>query len=365
MPAPVSGPLAGLRVLEFAAIGPVPFCGMLLSDLGADIVRIDRPGAVYDKFMVETRGRRSVELDLKTEAGVATALALIERADVVLEGLRPGVMERLGLGPDVALQRNSKLVYARMTGWGQEGPYSHLAGHDINYIAISGALHAIGPADQPIPPLNLVGDFGGGSMYLALGVLSALRHADRTGEGQVVDCAMVDGATSLMAMMYGYHARGEWIDRRATNAVDGGAPFYGAYRCSDGEFIALGAIEPQFYARMRDLFGLDGVDFDQQWDVDLWPDLKARIAHAVAQRSRAEWVALLGGTDACVAPVLSLQDAPADPHNLARDAFLMVEGVIQPAPAPRFSRTPGVIHSPPVRAGHGSREALLDWGVEA
>jgi len=358
------GPLSGLKVLEFAGLGPAPVCGMLLSDLGADVVRIDRPGAEYDRFTVETRGRRSVALDLKSEPDRETALRLIERADLLIEGFRPGVMERLGLGPDTALVRNPKLVYGRMTGWGQTGPYASMAGHDINYIAITGALHAIGPADHPVPPLNLVGDFGGGALYLAFGLLAALRHAEQTGEGQVLDCAMSDGTISLMGLLYGHFVRGDWKDRRGSNIIDGGAHFYNCYRCSDGHWIALGAIEPQFYATLLERAEIDDPAFTAQMDQTAWPDLRERLAAVIAQRTRADWCALLEGTDACFAPVLSLAEAPQHPHNVARKAFTDVNGVVQPSPAPRFSKTPGEIQGPPVDAGQGAESVFADWSVD-
>lgn len=361
---PRHGPLAGLRVLEFAGIGPVPFCGMLLSDMGADVLRIDRPGARYDKYMVETRGRRSIVLDLKTDADLATALKLLEKADALLEGFRPGVMERFGLGPDVALARNPRLVYGRMTGWGQSGPLAVQPGHDIDYIALSGALHAIGPAERPVMPVNLVGDFGGGALYLAAGVLAALRHAREHGEGQVVDCAMTEGSASLMAMLYGHLARGSWQDARAANLIDGGAHFYNVYRCADGKWLAVGAIEPQFYRAFIERAQLPAAEFASQQPED-WQRLGSRLAEVFATRPRDAWCALFEGSEACVVPVLSMSEAPQHPHNVARDAFEQVDGVRQPAPAPRFSRTPGAISHGPVQAGEGAREALADWGVAA
>jgi alpha-methylacyl-CoA racemase len=363
MTATASGPLRGLRVLEFAGLGPAPFCGMLLSDLGADVLRIDRPDATYDRYTVETRGRRSLVLDLKSEAGREMALQLAERADALIEGFRPGVMERLRLGPDAALARNPRLVYGRMTGWGQSGPYAARAGHDINYVALSGALHATGTAERPVPPLNLVGDFGGGALYLAMGVLAALHHAGRTGEGQVVDCAMTDGSISLMALLYGHFARGTWRDQRESNIIDGGAHFYGVYRCADGLWIALGAIEPQFYATLVREAGLDPAVFAGRQTQSDWPELRARLAAVFAMRTRAQWCALLEDVDCCFAPVQSMSEAPNHPHNVARAAFTEVAGVVQPAPAPRFSRTPGAIQSPPVAAGEGGQQALRDWGI--
>ncbi len=360
-----SGPLKDLKVLEFAGIGPAPFCAMLLADLGADIVRIDRKGArPWTKADVTFRSRRSVALDLKSPMAAEACLKLVERADALIEGFRPGVMERLGLGPDVALARNPALVYGRMTGWGQSGAYAKAAGHDINYIAMTGALHAIGPADQPIPPLNLTGDYGGGGAYLAFGVVSAVLHARATGEGQVIDCAMVDGAASLMAHMFGWFADGRWRDRREANVIDGGSHFYNAYRCKDGEFVAFAAAEPQFYAVMRDKLGLTDPAFDAQYDHARWPQLKRKVAEVVAQKTRDEWCALLEGSDACFAPVLNIREAPSHPVNRERSTFIELDGVAQPAPAPRFSKTPGAVQSPPAPPGAHNREALSDWGFE-
>jgi alpha-methylacyl-CoA racemase len=352
-----------LRVLEFAGIGAAPFCGMLLSDLGADVLRIDRPGAQYDKYSVETRGRRSLILDMKASADRETALRLTEKADVLIEGFRPGVMERLGLGPDVAFGRNRKLVYGRMTGWGQTGPYAQQPGHDINFIAITGALHAIGTPAQPVIPANLVGDFGGGALYLAFGVMAALRHAERTGEGQVIDCAMSDGAIGLMGLLYGHLARGTWRDSRGANIIDGGSHFYNVYVCSDGNWIALGAIEPAFYKTLVAKAGLDPAIFVPQLDQAAWPAQREQLAAVFAQRTRDEWCALLEDAECCFSPVMSMQEAPGHPHNVARGAFVEVQGVVQPAPAPRFSRTPGAIRGAPVGAGEGGEAALSDWGV--
>ena len=363
MSAPRSGPLVGLRVLEFAGIGPAPFCGMLLSDLGADVLRIDRSGAQYDACSIETRGRRSLVLDLKTDAGRDTALRLIEKADALIEGFRPGVMERLGLGPEVALARNAKLVYGRMTGWGQSGPNAPRAGHDINFIALSGALHAIGTPAAPVVPLNLVGDFGGGALYLAFGLMAALRHADRTGEGQVIDCAMSDGSIGLMSLLYGHLARGSWRDERGSNLIDGGSHFYNVYQCADGAWLAVGAIEPAFYAALVEKAGLDVAVFGARQAPQDWPALREQLAKVFVQRPRDEWCALLEGSDACVTPVMSMQEAPRHPHNLARGAFIEVGGVTQPAPSPRFSRTPGAVQGGPVAAGEGGEAALRDWGL--
>jgi len=358
------GPLAGLRVVEFAGLGPAPFCGMLLADLGADVVRIDRkdarPAAAHQ---VTQRGRRSLALDLKNKDSVALCLDLFERAEIVFEGFRPGVMERLGLGPDIALKRNPKLVYGRMTGWGQTGPLANAAGHDINYIAISGALHAIGTRERPVPPLNLLGDFGGGALYLAFGLLAALTHARATGKGQVVDAAMCDGAASLMSYFYGFRAEGVHTRERAANRLDGGAPFYDVYRCSDGAWIALGSIEPQFYRLLRDKAGLDDPAFDAQMDRARWPELKEKLARVIAMKTRAEWCTLMEGTDVCFAPVLEMGEAPSHPHNRERRVFVEVEGVVQPAPAPRFDETPGAIQGPPPMIGAHNVSALSDWGL--
>jgi alpha-methylacyl-CoA racemase len=360
------GPLLGLKVLEFAGIGPGPFCGMLLSDLGADVVRIDRKtGASRGKTDVTARGRRSVALDLKSPAAVEACLKLMEAADAVFEGFRPGVMERLGLGPDVALARNPRLVFGRMTGWGQSGPYAQAAGHDMNYIAISGALGAIGTADKPIPPLNLVGDFGGGALYLAFGLLAGVIHARATGQGQVIDCAMSDGAASLMAMFYGFRAAGAWSETRRANLLDGGAHFYDTYRCADGEWISIASIEPQFYALLLEKTGITDVDRAAQMDRGQWPGMRERLAEVIEKKTRDEWRQIMDATDVCFAPVLSLDEAPKHPHNVARQTFVEVDGVTQPAPAPRFSASPGAIAGPPPAIGADNRSALAAWGFSA
>jgi alpha-methylacyl-CoA racemase len=358
------GPLVGLKIIEFAGIGPGPFCGMLLSDLGADVVRIDRKGASGGAASdVTARGRRSVALDLKNPEAVALCLTLVEQADALIEGFRPGVMERLGLGPDVALKRNPKLVFGRMTGWGQSGPYASAAGHDMNYMAISGALHAIGTKDKPIPPLNLVADFGGGALYLAFGLLAGVIHARATGQGQVIDCAMSDGAASLMSMFYGMKASGFWRDERETNLLDGGAHFYDTYQCQDGGWVSIGSIEPQFYALLLEKTGITDPDFQAQMNPQAWPALSAKLAAVIATKTRDEWCAIMEGTDVCFAPVLSLAEAPAHAHNVARQTFVTVEGVVQPAPAPRFSATPGAIQSPPHAPGADNESVLADWGL--
>ncbi|MET0961496.1 MAG: CaiB/BaiF CoA-transferase family protein [Noviherbaspirillum sp.] len=363
------GPLEGLKVLELAGIGPAPFCAMMLADMGADVVRIERPGAASvtgadGRFDILRRSRRVLALDLKDPDAVATVLALAGQADALIEGFRPGVMERLGLGPEVCLARRPSLVYGRMTGWGQTGPLAHAAGHDINYIAISGALHAIGaPAGTPLPPLNYVGDFGGGAMMLAFGILCALHHARNGGAGQVVDAAMTDGAALLSAMMYGMHAAGAWSNRRGENMLDGGAHFYGAYACADGKHVSIGSIEPQFYAQLMRLTGISDPVFSAQLDRNNWPLLKERLAAVFLTRTRAEWCAVMEGSDVCFAPVLDWDEAPQHAHNQARQTFVTVDGVLQPAPAPRFSGTP----APPPRAaapGPDERERILrDWGA--
>ena len=360
---PRSGPLTGVRIVEFAAIGPAPFAGQLLADLGADIIRIERAERAGDKPGVLSRGRRSVALDLKQPAAIETCLALLERADASIEGFRPGVMERLGLGPTVALARNSKLVYARMTGWGQTGPLAQAAGHDLNYIALSGAAHAIGTAEAPVPPLNLVGDFGGGSLFLAMGLLAGVLNARASGVGQVVDVSMVEGSASLMSMFYEMHAGGRWGER-GSNFLDGAAPFYNPFRCADGKWISLGSIEPQFYALMLDKLGLkDTLDLATQNDRSLWPETRRTIAATIATRTRDEWCALMEGSDVCFAPILDLDEAPRHPHNVARGSFVEVDGHMLPGPAPRFSATPGATTRAPQAVGADTASALADWGV--
>jgi alpha-methylacyl-CoA racemase len=365
----MSGPLSNIRVIEVAGIGPGPFAAMILADLGADVLRIDRAQSVRGgdpaepPFDVLNRGRRSVGVDLKHPDGVAALLRLVEKADVLLEGFRPGVMERLGLGPDVCLARNPRLVYGRMTGWGQEGPLAHAAGHDINYIALAGALAHIGrKGERPVPPLNLVGDFGGGGMLLALGVAAALVERAGSGRGQVVDAAMVDGAALLMAMMYGFYGAGLWSDARGENLLDTGAHFYDTFETADGRHVAIGSIEPQFYAELLRLTGLAGEELPRQMDRAQWPPLRERLASVFRTRTRDEWCAIMEGSDVCFAPVLTMGEAPAHPHNVARRTFVEVAGRTQPAPAPRFGRTPGAIRRPPPHAGQHTDEALADWG---
>jgi alpha-methylacyl-CoA racemase len=361
------GPLSGLRVIELAGIGPGPFCAMMLADMGAEVIRVDRKGAGGgSKFDILSRNRRSIALDLKKPEAVETVLRLVEKADAIQEGFRPGVTERLGLGPDVCLARNPKLVYGRMTGWGQDGPLAQAAGHDINYIALSGALAAIGePGRKPVAPLNLVGDFGGGAMYLAFGMVCALLEAQRSGKGQVVDAAMVDGAASLMSMFFSFTASGMWSDQRGTNLLDGGAHFYDTYECADGQYVAIGSIEPQFYALLRDKAGLTDPAFDAQMDRAAWPDLKAKVAAVFKTKTRAEWTAMMEGTDICFAPVLSLAEVKSHPHNQARGTIINVAGVDQAAPAPRFSRTIPATPKPPSRAGSDTKDVLGDWGFSA
>jgi alpha-methylacyl-CoA racemase len=366
----VSGPLEGIRLIELAGLGPAPFAGMMLADAGADIIRIDRINrAVYPPNQeahvdLMNRGRRSVAVDLKNPEGVELVLRLVEQADGLMEGFRPGVAERLGLGPDPCLARNPKLVYGRMTGWGQEGPMAQAAGHDIDYIALAGALDPIGRAgERPLPPLNLVGDFGGGGMLLAFGMLAAVISARQTGSGQVVDAAMVDGAASLMTMTYTLRAAGMWPGPRGTNLLDTGAHFYEVYETADGGYMAVGAIESQFYVELIRLMGLEGEELPDQMDRDAWPRMKERFATVFASKPRAEWEAIFEGSDACAAPVLSMTEASENPHNRSRGTFTEVAGVVQPSPSPRFTRTPGSIRTPPPQPGQYGDEALAEWGL--
>ena len=363
------GPLTGLRILEFEAIGPGPFAGMMLADMGADVLLVDRPvdGELgfgrERRFDVMLRGRRSVMLDLKSAGGAEAALRLADKADAIIEGFRPGVMERLGLGPEVMLARNPRLVYGRMTGWGQDGPLAPRAGHDIDYIALSGALHAIGRAGEaPVPPLNLVGDFGGGGMLLAFGIACGVIEARTSGRGQVVDAAMVDGAAVLSTMFAGLAAAGHWSETRGANVLDSGAPWYDTYETSDGKHVAVGAIEPKFYAELLARLGLDAALIAEQNDRRTWPRLRAQIAACFKSRTRDAWVAVFEGSDACFAPVLTFAESRAHPHVVARSGSLSLGGVDQPAPAPRFSRTPGVARTPPPERGQRGVDALRDWG---
>ena len=363
------GPLKGIRVVEIAGIGPGPFAAMMLADLGADVVRIDRADRVRDEVPdtphpdLLNRGRRSVGIDLKHSEGAETVLRLVEGADGLIEGFRPGVAERLGVGPDACLARNPKLVYGRMTGWGQDGPYSSMAGHDINYIALSGVLGAIGrEGEAPVPPVNLAGDFGGGGMLLALGMLAGMLEARTSGQGQVVDASMVEGSALLITMIYGMRAIGVW-GPRGTNLLDTGAWFYDVYECADGEYISLGSLEPQFFAEMTEKTGIDADGIDQN-DRTTWPEMRDRLAAAVKTKTRDEWCEILDGSDVCFAPVLSLAEAPEHPHNIARGTFVEVGGALQPGPAPRFSRTPAEIARPAPNPGQHTAEALSDWGFD-
>lgn len=359
----VAGALSGVRIIEFAGIGPGPFCGMMLADHGAEVIRVDRPGASLNPVDALSRSRRSIVIDMKQPAGIALARELCQSADGLIEGYRPGVMERLGMGPEVLLALNPKLVYGRMTGWGQTGPLSRLAGHDINYIAISGVLHTIGVAGgKPVPPVNYIGDFGGGGMLLAFGMVSGLLAVRMGQPGQVIDAAMVEGAGLIACMTWAARAAGFWEDRPGVNMLDGGAHFYDTYECADGRYIAIGAIEPAFYAALRARIGLaDDAAFDAQMDRSAWPDLKARLATLFLSRKRDEWCALLDGTDACASPVLSLAEALVHPHNVARGSFVQVNGAPQPAPAPRFGTTPA---PPPRAAGEAGADILADLGFD-
>jgi alpha-methylacyl-CoA racemase len=367
----MTGPLTGLRVVELAGIGPGPHAAMLLADLGADVVRVERPSGGLQIGPPEARdyllrGRRSVAADLKQPGGRETVLRLIERADVLIEGFRPGTTERLGVGPGECLTRNPRLVYARMTGWGQDGPLAARAGHDINYISLTGALHAIGRAGQrPVPPLNLVGDYGGGSMFLVLGVLAALWERDRSGQGQVVDAAIIDGTSALLQLFWSFRGMGGWTDQPESNLLDGGAPFYDTYRCADGKFVAVGALEPQFYAALLAGLSIDAADLPTQHDRAGWPEIRARLTAAFSARPRDEWAQLFAATDACVTPVLSFAEAPEHEHIAARGSLTTLGGVLQTAPAPRFSRTPSGEPAPPPRPGADTDEVLADWGISA
>jgi alpha-methylacyl-CoA racemase len=364
------GPLAGVKVIEIAGIGPGPFCAMTLSDMGAEVLRVDRTedsglGIDVDKkYDLLGRGRRSVAVDLKSERGVEVVLGLVERADALIEGFRPGVAERLGIGPDVCLKRNPRLVYGRMTGFGQDGPMATAAGHDINYIALSGALHSIGPkGGKPVPPLNLVGDFGGGGIYLAFGIVCALLERERSGSGQVVDAAMVDGAAALMTAIFGLRAAGIVSDERGTNVLDSGAHFYDTYETKDGKWVSIGSIEPKFHAELLRLAGLEGEELPKQFDQARWPEFAARLTEVFKSKTRDEWCAIMEGSDVCFAPVLAMTEVAEHPHNKARGTFVEVGGVVQPGPAPRFSRTKAEIQGPAPARGADTEEALADWGV--
>ncbi|MDA1116835.1 MAG: CaiB/BaiF CoA-transferase family protein [Proteobacteria bacterium] len=364
------GPLAGIKILEFEAIGPGPFAGMLLADMGADVLLVDRPGGSdlglkRERWMdVMLRGRRSVTLDLKAPGAAGAALDLVSRADALIEGFRPGVMERLGLGPDACLKRNPKLVYGRMTGWGQDGPLAPRAGHDINYIALAGVLHAFGRKGQaPVPPLNLVGDFGGGGMLLGFGIACGLLHAQRTGQGQVVDAAMVEGASLLAAMFSGFLAANRWSEERGANVLDTGAPWYDCYETSDGKYVAIGAIEAKFFEELVQRLQLSGLP--PQNERARWPEMREAFAHAFKSKTRDAWCAVFEGSDACFAPVLTFSEAKRHPHNEARGNFVNVARVEQPSPAPRFSATPTAVPREPPERGAGGRAALAQWGFGA
>jgi alpha-methylacyl-CoA racemase len=368
------GPLSGYRIIELAGIGPGPFAAMMLADMGAEVIRVERAAAVRGpapdtpNFDVLLRGRRNIAIDLKHPEGVATLLDLAASADALIEGFRPGVMERLGLGPEECLRRNPRLVFGRMTGWGQSGPYANSAGHDINYISLAGALAHFGRDGQPpVPPLNMVGDFGGGGMFLAFGVVCALLEAQRSGNGQVVDAAMVDGAATLMSMFWAFKTIGLFDEnRRGANLLDTGAHFYDVYRCADGTYVSVGSIEPQFYAELLRLTGLESdSEFSRQMDKSAWPRLKLRLAERFATKTRDEWCSLMEGTDVCFAPVLTMSEAAEHPHNVERGTFVEIAGTTQPAPAPRYSRTPGEIGSAPAHPGQHTAEILRDWGFDA
>lgn len=368
-----SGPLDGTRIIEVAGIGPGPFAAMMLADMGADVIRIDRSTNVFGgdpaapPADVLNRGRRSIAIDLKSPEGAETVLRLVEHADAFIEGFRPGVAERLGFGPDVCLDRNPRLVYGRMTGWGQDGPYAHAAGHDINYIALGGVLAHLGRAEQPTAPINLVGDFGGGGMLMAYGVVCGLLSAGRTGQGQVIDAAMIDGSSSLMTMMWAFSHMGIWDEQRGVNILDTGSHFYDTYETADGKWVAIGAIEPQFYAELLRLSGLaERGDLPPQMDKSRWAEAKKIVAEVFRSKTQAQWNEILEGSDACYAPVLTMSEAMAHPHNVARQSFIEVAGLAQPAPSPRFSKTPGAVSRPPSHAGQHTDEILGEWlGLDA
>jgi len=362
------GPLEGKRIIEIAGIGPGPFCAMLLADLGAEVIRVDRASAVPDEMPgtpnldLLNRGRSSIGVDLKAPKGVETVLKIVEKSDALIEGFRPGVAERLGIGPDVCLARNPKLIYGRMTGWGQNGTYSAMAGHDINYIALSGVLGMIGrEGEKPVPPVNLIGDFGGGGMLLALGICAALVEVAESEKGQVIDAAMTDGSALLATMVHSFKAMGIWGER-GTNLLDTGAPFYDVFECADGECISIGSIEPQFYSELLRITGLDKSENPKQMDRSNWAEMKSKISEVIRGKTRKEWENLMEGTDVCFAPVLSIDEAYAHPHNKERQTFIDIEGTMQPAPAPRFSRTPSSVKSPPPHAGQHTEQVLLDSG---
>ncbi len=362
------GPLKGIRIIEIAGIGPGPFCAMMLADMGAEVIRIDRASAAgaAAKWNVLNRNRRSLAVDLKNPEGVELVLKLVEKADALIEGFRPRVMERLGLGPDVCFERNPKLIYGRMTGWGQTGMLAHAAGHDINYIALTGALHSIGRRGEgPLPPLNLIGDFGGGGLLLAFGIVCGIIEARASGRGQVIDAAMTDGSALLMAMMYGLKSARRWSNERGTNMLDSGAHFYDVYQCADEKWVAIGSIEPQFYRLLLEKTGIEDTDFQSQMDASLWPRLKEKLALLIKTKTRDEWCELMEGSDVCFAPVLDMDEAPRHSHNRERSTFIEIDGVTQPAPAPRFSRTSPETPTPPDRVGQHTQEVLSEWGLSA
>ena len=362
------GPLKGIKIIEMAGIGPGPFCGMVLADLGAEVIRVDRASAkgTGSRQEASNRGKKSIAVDLKSKEGVEIVLKLVQEADAIFEGFRPGVMERLGLGPEECMELNEALVYGRMTGWGQDGPLANAAGHDINYISLSGALAAIGrPGSPPVPPLNLIGDFGGGGMLLALGLVSALLESKQSGKGQVVDAAMTDGSALLMTMIYTMQSSGFWKDSMGSNMLDGGAHFYDTYECSDGKFISLGSIEPQFYKLLCDLAGFDNNLSSDQMSRDGWPEKKKAVKEIILTKTREEWCQIMEGTDVCFAPVLNMEEAPNHPHNKARQTFIELEGATQPAPAPRFSRTNPEVQSSPSLVGEHTDEILQSLNLGA
>ena len=361
------GPLTGMKIIEMGGIGPGPFCGMLLADMGADLVCVERSGSLLidPSIDISRRGKRPIVLDLKNAEDREALLRLVEKAHALFEGFRPGVMEKLGLGPEDCLARNPRLVYGRMTGWGQDGPLARAAGHDINYIALTGLLHANGSRDgEPLPPIPPAGDFGGGAMFLAFGLVCALLEAQQSGQGQVVDAAMTDGSALLMTLLHTLNANGSWVQRRGSNLLDGGAHFYGAYETRDGKYISLGAIEPQFYARLADIAGLDSSDLETQMDRRRWPELRQKLEALFKTRTRAEWCELLEGSDICFAPVLDLHEAPQHPHNRARGTYVELGGLIQPGPAPRFSRSIPEVAHPPHPPGADTEEVFQDWGIQ-
>lgn len=362
----MTGPLTGLRVIEMQGIGPAPLAGQFLADMGAEVMAIARRSAPADPADINARGKRQIALDLKHPEGVAAALALIERADVLIEGFRPGVMERMGLGPDACHALNPGLVYGRMTGWGQDGPWAQMAGHDINYLGLTGFLHATGKADDvPTPPLNIAADYGGGTMFLLFGIMAALWERQSSGKGQVVDAAMVDGASALMALIHSWRARGDWGEVREANLLDGGAPFYRAYQCADGKFLAVGPLEPQFFAELVHLAGLPEDHIAAQMDRATWPERRAAYAEVFRRKSRDDWAAILNGTDACATPVLTWSEAPDHPHMAARGTFTTVDGIPQAAPAPRFSRSTPRAPRPPAAPGSDTDAVLTEIGYDA